>query len=109
VIKLDKSFLGMALRKVGNYRPVPELSDAWNAEGLPVETMKQVAEHRGESYDWAAVETKMNIGFHHFATAVPGSDNYTEPIPLHFVQHRSDDDNAIPLLLPHGWPSTLLE
>ena len=41
-------------------------------------------------------------------TAQPGS-NYSEPLPLHFVHHRSNRSDAIPLLFIHGWPGSFLE
>lgn len=108
-LKLDSSFLDMTLRKVRDYRPTPGLSTEWTMEGPPDHKLREVAQYWGTSYDWKAIEKRINADFNHYATTVPGNGNYSESIPLHFVHHRSSNDDAVPLLLLHGWPSTFLE
>lgn len=43
------------------------------------------------------------------ATVKAPESNYTDPVPLHFVHHRSARKDAIPLLFLHGWPGSSLE
>src|ERR1700753_4334317 len=47
--------------------------------------------------------------FHHFTTTVSAGSVFPNPIPLHFLHHRSDRANAIPLLFIHGWPGSFIE
>jgi len=48
--------------------------------------------------------------FTQFTTSVfANGSNYTDPIPLHFVHHRSPRPDAIPLIFLHGWPGSFLE
>ncbi|PTB34743.1 hypothetical protein M441DRAFT_154975 [Trichoderma asperellum CBS 433.97] len=108
-VELDDSFLEMTLRKVRDYRPTFGLSDQWTIEGPPSRALIDVADYWSTKYSWRSVERKMNDDFNHFATTVPGSDEYTDPISFHYIHQRSPTHNAIPLLLLHGWPSTLLE
>ncbi|KAL6401306.1 hypothetical protein AUP68_15174 [Ilyonectria robusta] len=96
-LRLDDSFLEMALRK------------EWTLEGPTSERLADVAEYWGTKYDWRSVEERINRDYHHYATTVSGSGNYTQDIPLHFLHHRSARDDAMPLLLLHGWPSSVLE
>ncbi|KAI9151305.1 putative epoxide hydrolase [Paramyrothecium foliicola] len=106
---VSASFLEMTLRKVRDYRPVPTLSADWTIEGPPTQEIDRVAKFWANQYEWKPLEQKMNEEFDHFATVVPGSGNYTQSIPLHFVHQRSETRDAIPLLLLHGWPSSHLE
>lgn len=53
-------------------------------------------------YDWRAEEAKLNQSLHHFKMPV-------NTIDLHFVHERSQHENAIPLILIHGWPGSILE
>ncbi|KAI1357948.1 Alpha/Beta hydrolase protein, partial [Xylaria arbuscula] len=68
--------------------------------------MTALAEYWSKDYDWAKAQDEINANSSHFAITIPSTGNYKYPIPLHFVHERSDADNAIPLLLLHGWPST---
>ena len=108
-LKLDQSFIDTTSRKVRDYRPTVGLSEEWNNEGPPLRNISKVADYWANTYDWRQVEERINGDFDHYATTVPGNGNYPKPIPLHFVHQRSSDNNAIPLLLIHGWPSTFLE
>lgn len=59
-------------------------------------------------YDWFSVQDKLNAKYSHFTTTVR-SINFTDPIPLHFIHHRSNRSDAIPLLFLHGWPGSFME
>ena len=68
--------------------------------------MTAVAEYWSKDYNWTSTQDEINSNFSHFAITIPSTGNYKHPVPLHFVHERSDVDNAIPLVLIHGWPST---
>lgn len=108
-VKLLQPFVDMTLRKVRDYRPTFGLSTTWALEGPPHQDINRIAKIWGSDYDWRSVESQINDEFKHYATVVPGSGNYNLPIPLHFVHHVSKNEDAIPLLLLHGWPSSFLE
>ncbi|KAL7935542.1 Alpha/Beta hydrolase protein [Trichoderma chlorosporum] len=83
----------------------PEYTD-----GPPTHAAKTIASHWANVYDWRAVEDEINSQLTQFTTIVQTSNTkYTEPVPLHFVHHRSPRPDAIPLLFVHGWPGSFLE
>lgn len=108
-IHVHESFLHDTLQKVRSYRPTHGLSSYWDTEGPPAGNLTGVAEYWAKQYDWKNVEKRLNDDFYHYATTVPGVENYPYPVPLHYIHHVSANANATPLLLLHGWPSTNLE
>jgi hypothetical protein len=110
-ISVDPVLIDETLQKVKLFRPSTPLSGVpdWE-DGPPPSLINDFAAYWGSEYDWFAVQDQINKNFSHYATTVnPGSENYTYPVPLHFVHEVSTDPDAIPLLLIHGWPSTLME
>ncbi|KAK4083916.1 uncharacterized protein Triagg1_1578 [Trichoderma aggressivum f. europaeum] len=83
----------------------PEFTD-----GPPAHSAKTIASHWANVFDWRAVEDDINTRLTQFTTIVHTPHTaYKEPIPLHFVHHRSPRPDAIPLLFVHGWPGSFLE
>lgn len=68
--------------------------------GQPVPFIKELAEQWAH-FDWRAVETKLNA-YPQFLTEIDGQT-------IHFLHIRSREPNAFPLILTHGWPSTVAE
>jgi pimeloyl-ACP methyl ester carboxylesterase len=83
--------------------PEPELVDDWS-QGTPLAYAREVCEYWAEEYDWRAREALLNR-FDQFTTPVDGLD---EP-GLHFVHVRSPHPEAMPLLITHGWPGSIVE
>jgi pimeloyl-ACP methyl ester carboxylesterase len=79
-----------------------------NWEEGPDETfMTDLARYWGEEYDWYKAEKEIFGNFSHYAVTIPdGGGDYEHPVSFHFVHEPSDNENAIPLLILHGWPST---
>ncbi|CAL9547972.1 Haloalkane dehalogenase [Actinosynnema sp. ALI-1.44] len=77
-----------------------ELPDAGKDYGVPLARVRGLVE-RWKSFDWRAVEAKLNA-FPQFTTRIDGQD-------VHFLHVRSDRDDALPLLITHGWPSSVLD
>ena len=69
--------------------------------GVPAEYVRQLAEYWRDSFDWRAAEAELNA-FPQFTTVIDGQR-------VHFLHVRSAEPDAVPLLLSHGWPGTVLE
>lgn len=76
--------------------PLPGAS--WDY-GVDLDWLKNMREAWLNDFDWKAVEAEMNT-FDHYTVPI-------ESISLHFIHQKSPRDDAIPILLLHGWPGTL--
>ncbi|MEV4533999.1 epoxide hydrolase family protein [Asanoa sp. NPDC049518] len=74
--------------------------DGWS-RGVPVDYLRDLAEHWATTYDWRAHEARLNE-FPQFVSALDGLD-------VHFLHVRSPAPDALPLLLTHGWPNSFVE
>jgi pimeloyl-ACP methyl ester carboxylesterase len=80
--------------------PEPEtVSDA--SQGVQLATIQALARYWATEYDWSIVETKLNA-LPQFITEIDGLD-------IHFIQVRSKHENALPLIVTHGWPGSIIE
>jgi pimeloyl-ACP methyl ester carboxylesterase len=71
------------------------------SQGVPLATIKEVARYWATEYDWRKVEARMNA-YPHFVTSIDGLD-------IHFIHVRSRHPNALPLIVNHGWPGSIIE
>ncbi|HEX7252315.1 MAG TPA: alpha/beta fold hydrolase [Thermoanaerobaculia bacterium] len=71
------------------------------SQGVPLATMKDLANYWATDYDWRKAEAKLNA-FPQFITTIDGLD-------IHFIHVRSREKNALPLIINHGWPGSVLE
>ena len=71
------------------------------SQGPPLATMQALARYWAEEYDWRKCEEKLDA-LPHFITEIDGLD-------IHFIHVRSDDDDALPLIVTHGWPGSVIE
>ncbi|GAA2003592.1 epoxide hydrolase [Nocardiopsis rhodophaea] len=69
--------------------------------GIPVGYLRELADYWRTRYDWRAEERKLNA-LPQFTTEIDGHD-------VHFVHVRSPEPNALPLVLTHGWPGSIVE
>jgi epoxide hydrolase len=69
--------------------------------GVSVATVRRLAEYWRDRYDWRAAEARLN-GYPQFVTEIDGQD-------IHFLHVRSPEPDAIPLILTHGWPGSVVE
>jgi pimeloyl-ACP methyl ester carboxylesterase len=72
-----------------------------NTQGVPLETMKKLAQYWGTQYDWRKAETKLNA-YPQFITNIDGLD-------IHFIHVRSKQPKALPIIITHGWPGSIIE
>lgn len=70
-------------------------------QGVQLATMKQVAKFWAAKYDWRTCEARINA-FPGFMTEIDGVD-------IHFLHVRSKHPNALPLIVTHGWPGSIVE
>src|SRR5947208_5883219 len=74
--------------------------DGWS-RGVPVEYLKDLAEYWRTEFDWRAFEARLNA-FDQFTAEIDGYE-------VHFLHVRSADPDALPLILTHGWPNSIVE
>lgn len=78
-----------------------ELPDvAWDY-GMPLQETQDLAAHWRDGYDWRTWEARLNA-FPQFQTTIDGQN-------IHFLHVRSPEPDAMPLILTHGWPGSILE
>jgi epoxide hydrolase len=78
-----------------------ELAGIGWSRGVPVEYLKELAEYWLAGYDWRTWETKLNE-FPQFMTEIDGAN-------VHFLHVQSREPDALPLILTHGWPGSVVE
>jgi len=79
-------------------QPIP--GDGWE-RGVPVAYLKDLARHWAETYDWRREEERLNA-YPQFLVEIDGQR-------LHFLHVRSPEPHALPLVLVHGWPGSIVE
>jgi pimeloyl-ACP methyl ester carboxylesterase len=80
--------------------PDPEtVSD--QSQGVQLAKVQELVRHWGSDYDWRKIEAKLN-GVPQFMTSIDGVD-------IHFMHVRSRHPNALPLIITHGWPGSVIE
>jgi pimeloyl-ACP methyl ester carboxylesterase len=72
-----------------------------DSQGVPLAMMQQLASYWGEKYDWRTAENALNA-LPQFVTEIDGLD-------IHFVHVRSRHEDALPLIVTHGWPGSIIE
>ena len=80
--------------------PERECVDDWS-QGLPLAYAQEVAAYWLDKYDWRAREARLNR-FAQFKTTIDG-------IGIHFIHVRSPHADALPLVMTHGWPGSIVE
>ena len=70
-------------------------------QGVQLATIQKLAGYWGTDYDWRKCETKLNA-LPNFITTIDGVD-------IHFIHVRSKNPNALPIIITHGWPGSIIE
>ena len=102
-IDIDQSVLAdLRARLVGARWPDAEVVDDWS-QGTPLGYLREVCAYWAdpERYRWRDREAALNR-FDQFVTTVDGLD-------VHFIHQRSPHDEALPLVMTHGWPGSIVE
>ena len=72
-----------------------------SSQGVQLATIQKLAEYWGTDYDWRKCEAKLQA-LPHFITEIDGLD-------IHFIHVRSQHEDALPLIVTHGWPGSVVE
>jgi pimeloyl-ACP methyl ester carboxylesterase len=72
-----------------------------DSQGMPLATMQDLARYWATDYDWSGCEARLN-DLPNFVTEIYGLD-------IHFVQVRSQHEDALPIIVTHGWPGSIIE
>lgn len=71
------------------------------SQGVKLAQIKELVNYWGTAYDWRKVESKLN--------ALPQFTTVIDGLQIHFIHVRSRHANALPLIITHGWPGSILE
>src|SRR6202043_1745951 len=72
-----------------------------DSQGVQLATMQKLASYWGKDYDWRKCEAKLKA-LPNFVTTIDGVD-------IHFIHVRSKEKNALPMIITHGWPGSVVE
>jgi pimeloyl-ACP methyl ester carboxylesterase len=115
--KTEKSADATAIRPLTGETPQADLDDLrarieatrWpekepvddQSQGVQLETMQALARYWVDEYDWRKCEEKLDA-LSHFITEIDGLD-------IHFIHVRSEHEDALPMIVTHGWPGSVIE
>jgi len=72
-----------------------------DSQGVPLATIQELVRYWGTEYDWRKVEAKLN--------SLPQFISEIDGLGIHFIHVRSKHENALPLIVTHGWPGSVIE
>src|SRR4051812_23125330 len=98
-IDVPEAALDDLRRRIAAMRWPDQETDA--SQGVRLKTIKALAEYWATDYDWRRFEARFKA-LPHFVTEIDGLD-------IHFIHVRSKHDNALPLIVTHGWPGSVVE
>ena len=96
----DEALADLRRRVVATRWPDKE-TVADDSQGVQLATMKNLVSYWSTDYDWRKVEAKLN-SYPQFVTTIDGVD-------IHFIHVRSKNPNALPIIITHGWPGSVIE
>jgi pimeloyl-ACP methyl ester carboxylesterase len=96
----DEALADLRRRVASAKWPDPEtVKDA--SQGVQLATMQKLAKYWATDYDWRRCEARLN--------AVPNFVTEIDGLDIHFIHVRSKHDNALPMIVTHGWPGSIIE
>jgi pimeloyl-ACP methyl ester carboxylesterase len=72
-----------------------------HSQGVQLATVQKLARYWATEYDWRKIEAKLN--------AVPNFITEIDGLDIHFIHARSKHENALPLIVTHGWPGSIIQ
>ena len=72
-----------------------------DSQGVPLALMPDLARYRATEYDWRRCEARLN--------AVPNFVTEIDGLDIHFIHVRAKHEDALPLVVCHGWPGSIVE
>jgi pimeloyl-ACP methyl ester carboxylesterase len=96
----DAELEALRARVTATRWPDPELV-ADHSQGVQLAVMQELARYWAADYDWRRCEARLSA-VPHFMTEIDGLD-------IHFIHVRSQHENALPVIITHGWPGSVIE
>jgi len=100
-LSVPQSELDDLRQRLANARWPQKETVADGSQGVPLEAMRDLCAYWATDYDWRRCESTLN-GLGQFRTTIDG-------LQIHFLHIRSPERDAIPLIMTHGWPGSILE
>src|SRR5215510_6368675 len=88
-------------RRIAAWRPPEREPVDDQSQGVQLATVQDLARYWAAEYDWRGCEAKLNA-LPQFTTVIDGLD-------IHFIHVRSEHEGALPLIVSHGWPGSIIE
>jgi pimeloyl-ACP methyl ester carboxylesterase len=100
-IEIPEAQIDDLRRRIGQTRwPSKELV-ADRSQGVQLATLRALARYWETDYDWRKAEAKLN--------ALPQFKTEIDGVEIHFIHVKSQQENALPLIMTHGWPGSVIE
>lgn len=100
-VDVPEAVLADVRRRIARTRwPEPETAEGWS-QGVPLSYLQELSAYWADGYDWREVESRLNA-LPQFITEIDG-------LPIHFLHVRSPHPDALPLIVTHGWPGSVVE
>ena len=96
----DDQLEDLKLRIGATRWPSKELVDD-RSQGVQLETLQKLARYWETDYDWRKVEAQLN--------ALPQFTTEIDGVEIHFIHLKSQHENALPVIMTHGWPGSIVE
>ncbi|MGV9807692.1 epoxide hydrolase family protein [Micromonospora chersina] len=96
----DEALADLRRRIEATRWPSRELVDD-RSQGVQLATVQELARYWTTGYDWRACEARLN--------ALPQFTTYIDGVEIHFIHVRSQHEDALPLIMTHGWPGSVVE
>src|SRR6201990_2007298 len=100
-VNFPKAALDDLRRRIAATRWPEQETVADGSQGVQLATLKKLASYWQTDYDWRKVEAKLNA-LPQFITTIDGVD-------IHFIHVKSRHANALPIIITHGWPGSVIE
>jgi pimeloyl-ACP methyl ester carboxylesterase len=100
-IDVPEEELGDLRRRIAAARWPSEELVADRSQGVQLATIQALARYWTSDYDWRACEARLN--------ALPQFTTEIDGVVIHFIHVRSQHENALPLIMTHGWPGSVIE
>ena len=95
-VNFPRAELSELRRRIKTTRWPDRETVADESQGIQLATIQEIARYWGTDYDWRKCEAKLNA-LAQFMTQIDGLD-------IHFIHVRSKSENALPMIVTHGWP-----
>ncbi len=100
-VNVPEAELADMLRRINATRLPEKEPVADMSQGVPLATIEKLQRYWGNEYNWRKCEARFNA-FPGFITEIDGLD-------IHFIHARSKHENALPIIITHGWPGSIVE